>query len=317
MSPGSRKRRAPFHATETDHGTAADVKPRPRKRATLAGSHHSLDSVRHIQEQNNRDSPFLRLPPEIRNRIYELALGNNVIHIGTKQCGKTDRGSYSERELFRNVDFASRYVKLVHVVCSGAVDAEKVIYRSSKDSSQPPAPHYTVRHKHCHEVLRGGQPSNPELAGHVSQNTHHLNTGLTRVCRDIHREAALIPYANNSFAFQSGFELDLFVTKSLLAPQRAAIGILQVDGHLVADLPSSRIICKVPKMLTGLHTLEIASPSWSWQIYEDSRFQRFSRSLETVRVVYEERGQDEITAELKAQMRTQAERVESCILNKF
>ncbi|KAI6846168.1 hypothetical protein KC332_g2156 [Hortaea werneckii] len=150
----------------------------------------------------------------------------------------------------------------------------------------------------------------------MSENTHSLSMGLTRVCRDIHREAALIPYANNTFAFQSGFVLDLFVTKCLLAPQRAAISILQVDGYLVADLPSSGITCKVPKMLTGLHTLEIASPFLNWRIYEDSRFQKFSRSLETVRVIYEERGQDEITAERKAQLRTQAERVERYFLKK-
>ncbi|KAI7487901.1 hypothetical protein KC351_g2323 [Hortaea werneckii] len=310
MPPNSRKRRAPADGREID------VKPRPRKRATLAGSHHSLDSVRHIQEQNNRDSPFLRLPPEIRNRIYDLALGNKVIHIGTIECGKTDRGSYPERELYRNVHLKHGYVKLVHVVCNGAVDAEEVIHRSSKDSSQPSAPNYAVRHENCHEVLHEGQPSDPELAGRMSPNTHSLPMGLTRVCRDVHREAALIPYANNTFAFKRGFELDLFVTKSLLAPQRAAIRVLQVEGYIVGNSRYSGITCKVPKMLTGLHTLEIASPNWSWHMYTDSRFGRFSRSLETVRVVYEDRRNGEISAELKARLRMQAERAEKYILEK-
>ncbi|KAI7279012.1 hypothetical protein KC345_g5587 [Hortaea werneckii] len=311
MPSNSRKRRAPADDTEID------VKPRPRKRATLAGSHHSLDRVRKIQERNNRDSPFLRLPPEIRNRIYNLALGNKVIHIGTRECDKTARGSYPDRELYRNVHLAHGYVKLVHVVCSGAVDAEERIYRSSKDFSQPSAPYYAVRHENCHEVLHEGQPSDPELAGRMSQNKDSLPIGLTRVCRDVHREAALIPYANNTFAFESGFVLDLFVTKSLLAPQRAAISILQIDGLIAADGKYSDITCKVPKMLTGLHTLEVASPSfWSCYMYSDSRFCKFSRSLETVQVVYEERGQDEISAERKAYLRTQAEQAESYLLKK-
>ncbi|KAI7181516.1 hypothetical protein D0869_10522 [Hortaea werneckii] len=310
MTSNSRKRQA------LSDGTDADVESRPRKRATLAGSHRSLDSVRQVQERNNRDSPFLRLPPEIRNRIYDLALGNKVIHIGTKECSKTDRGSYQERELYRNVHSSHRYVKLVHVVCSGAVDAEEVIYCSSKDSSQFSAPHYAVRHENCHKFLYDGQPSNPDLAGQMRQNTYSLPMDLTRVCRDIHREAALIPYANNTFAFKNGYELDLFVTKSLLAPQRAAISILQIDGYIAADSRYSGITCKVPKMLTGLHTLEIASPSSSCHMYTDSRFGTFSRSLETVRVVYEDKGNKEISAELKAQLRTQAERAERNILNK-
>ncbi|KAI7213784.1 hypothetical protein KC333_g6390 [Hortaea werneckii] len=308
----SRRRRASSDSTYAD----ADIESRPRKRATLAGSHRSLDSVRQVQERNNRDSPFLRLPPEIRNRIYDLALGNKVIHIGTKECSKTDRGSYQERELYRTVHSSHRYVKLVHVVCSEAVDAEEVIYRSSKDSSQLSAPHYAVRHEKCHEFLHDGQPSNPDLAGQMRQNTHSLPMGLTRVCRDIHREVALIPYANNTFAFKNGHELDLFVTKSLLAPQRAAISILQVDGYIAADSRFSGITCKVPKMLTGLHTLEIASPYWSCYMYRDSRFGMFNRSLETVRVVYEDRGNDDISAELKARLRTQAERAESYVLKK-
>ncbi|RMZ06317.1 hypothetical protein D0862_04658 [Hortaea werneckii] len=292
MPCSSRKRQAP------SDGMDADIKPRPRKR-----------------EQNNRDSAFLRLPPEIRNRIYDLALGDKVIHIGTRECGKTDRGSYSECELYRNVHFPHRYVKLVHVVCSGAVDAEEIVYRSSKDSSQLSAPRYAVRHEKCYEVLHEGQSSNPTLAGQMRQNTHSLPMGLTWVCRDIHREAALIPYANNTFAFESGFELDLFVTKSLLAPQRAAISILQVNGHIVAGYGSG-MSCKVPEMLTGLRTLEIASSSWPCHEHFDSRFCMFSRSLETVRVVYEDGRNEEISAELKARLRAQAEGAERYILNK-
>ncbi|RMY19127.1 hypothetical protein D0867_04873 [Hortaea werneckii] len=308
----SRRRRASSDSTYAD----ADIESRPRKRATLAGSHRSLDSVRQVQEQNNRDSTFLRLPPEIRNRIYDLALGNKVIHIGTRECGKTERGSYPTRELYRNVHSSHRYVKLVHVVCNGTVDAEEVIYRSSKDSSQISAPYYAVRHEECHEVLHEGQSSDPDLAGQMRENTHILSMGLTQVCRDIHREAALIPYANNTFAFKNGYDLDLFVTKSLLAPQRAAIRILQVDGYIAADSRYSGITCKVPKLLTGLHTLEVASPSWDCHMYTNSRFNRFSRSLETVRVVYEDRGNEEISAELKARLCTQAERAESYILKK-
>ncbi|RMX73717.1 hypothetical protein D0869_13322, partial [Hortaea werneckii] len=55
---------------------------------------------------------------------------------------------------------------------------------------------------------------------------------LIRVCRDIHREAALIPYSNNTFALGNIAELELFIKKSLLVPQRAAIKTLQIYGHM-------------------------------------------------------------------------------------
>ncbi|RMY46532.1 hypothetical protein D0865_09228 [Hortaea werneckii] len=234
-------------SSDSTHG---EVKSRQRKRSFLAGTQRSPPAVCQIQARNNRASPFLRLPPEIRNRIYDFCLGKRVIHISTTTCEKAERGSYPNNELRGTVKASPSppFVKFIHVICDGSVDAERNIWGNSEDTSQPEVPSYYAyyaRHSQCTERLKCGEKK---------RATHSLPLSLIRVCRDIHREAALIPYANNTFAFGNVAELELFITKSLLAPQRAAIKTLQIYGHMA--LGSS----KAPKMLRGLQTLEVVSP---------------------------------------------------------
>ncbi|RMY26072.1 hypothetical protein D0867_00296 [Hortaea werneckii] len=224
------------------------------------------------QARNNRDSSFLRLPPEIRNRIYDLALGNRVIHIGT--------GTQSEAPTPK-ASPSPPFIKFVHVICNGSVDAERDIWGNSEDTSQAEVPSYYAYyagHSQCTELLKCAQKK---------RATHSLPMSLTRVWRDIHREAALIPYVNNTFAFENVAELELFIKRSLLAPQRAAIKSLQIYGHMALG-PS-----KAPKMLRGLQTLEVVSPvllngevgprGLSQIGYHYGPFQMSGRDLEPVR----------------------------------
>ena len=114
--------------------------PAPQK-ARFAIPHNSLTSslIKSSMERNHAVSPFLRLPPEIRVRIYGLVLGGNVIwieHIRPEvrykpppaKTKQTDRGSptnYHQGEGFRiftarelpddkEVDFAE-CVDMLHV----------------------------------------------------------------------------------------------------------------------------------------------------------------------------------------------------------
>lgn len=54
-----------------------------------------------------------------------------------------------------------------------------------------------------------------------------LDLAILRTCRQIHREAALIPYESNKFAFSKGEDFDLFVSAKLNAQQRQAIQRIQ------------------------------------------------------------------------------------------
>ncbi|CAK4034507.1 Hypothetical predicted protein [Lecanosticta acicola] len=54
------------------------------------------------------------------------------------------------------------------------------------------------------------------------------NLSLLQVCRQIHKEAALLPYASNTFAFQNRFDMNLFLGTVLFQEQRDAIQTLNV-----------------------------------------------------------------------------------------
>ena len=114
--------------------------------------------------------------------------------------------------------------------------------RAKKDFIGSLAP-YTERHRRCFRTLREFKQSwwrdgKLQMHGPASSTYHdnhrdsRLDLSLLRVCRQIHEEAALIPYAFNTFAFDEGLDLDLFVSRSLLAPQRKAIQSLQINGWL-------------------------------------------------------------------------------------
>ncbi|KAI7550922.1 hypothetical protein KC331_g2879 [Hortaea werneckii] len=296
--------------------------PRPRKRATLAGSHHSPPSIRQIQARNNRDSPFLRLPSEIRNRIYDLALGSRVIHVTTKECRKTDYGAYPGGRLYRRIYTSSdRYVKFLHVVCREPVDAEEFIYRNSMDPSQPKTPCYGSRHEDCYSFIGyspalGDQPGDTDCADRKTQATRSLTMGLTRVSRDIHRETALIPYANNTFAFHKCAEMDLFVTKILLAPQRAAIKTIQIYGYGDAVYRCSSITGQVAKVLTGLHTLRLNLPGWILKTNGQKLYRMFDKGFETLRVICEDNNYHKFRSNSKEELRKFAEQIEKELMKR-
>ena len=258
----------------------------------------------------------MRLPPEIRNRIYDLALGNKVIHIGTEECDKTDCGAYSGDRIQRTFVSSPRYVKLVHVVCNEPVDAEEVAYRNSTDLSQGVVPPYASRHKDCYALFSEDRSKTTSSAEQQKQARHGLTMNLIQVSRDIHREAALIPYVNNTFAFDEGTELDFFVTKILLAPQRAAIKTLQIDGYMDAGLRYASITSKVPKMLTGLRTLEESSPACIYMTNTERLYRMFGRGLETVRVICEDSDRYKLGSRPKERLRKWAERIEEELVKK-
>ncbi|RMY50413.1 hypothetical protein D0865_06920 [Hortaea werneckii] len=130
-----------------------------------------------LQARNNRDSPFLRLPPEIRNRIYDLSLGGGVIHISTRPCDKAHGGSYSKDELYgtANSSPSPPFVKFVHVICDGSVDAERNIWGNSQKASQAEVPScyaYYARHSQCTDLLKCAQEK---------RVTHSLPMSLIRI----------------------------------------------------------------------------------------------------------------------------------------
>ena len=184
----------------------------------------------------------MHLPAEIRNRIYEYALGHKVIHISVRDCPATDTGRWSYQEYYRSRAKGNRrkYLRFTHAVCRLPFEEEDIAHRISREltgfEDNGPRP-YHERHKKCYCQLAALKNNWLRECDEVLPSPTFdfgldagLAVSLLRTCNQIHKEAALIPYATNTFAFHEGCALDLFVSRCLPRPQREEIQSLQIDG---------------------------------------------------------------------------------------
>ena len=161
---------------------------------------------------NARESPFLKLPPEIRNRIYSFALGGYHIHIDYKEPSSR----------YRRINFVTRKVPI-------------------------PGGFYN-RTLRMHGGVNDDLPKNHHLADRAPLPKNEFTLGLLCTCRQVYREACLLPYELNAFSFYSA---SVFLKKfmpSLKPCQKRAINSLFDNFE---DAPSWG------KQLTGLKTVYV------------------------------------------------------------
>ena len=119
--------------------------------------------------ERNASSPLLRLPPELRNRIYELGLGGQTIHITENFArGPCER------------------LALLHYLCNEPESEEnnQIAFDSSDAAWNAPAT--SIRHEKCYGGWSGG-----------------LERSLLQSCRQIYNEANIVRYYSNTFSFQA------------------------------------------------------------------------------------------------------------------
>ncbi|KAL9129902.1 MAG: hypothetical protein Q9175_007165, partial [Cornicularia normoerica] len=127
-----------------------------------------------IMTRNTSVSRFLRLPPEIRLRIYKLVLGGQQVWIGS-------------------IPPQTSYINLLG-------DWELLI-DDTPYSSPPRLPESHRKHFSQHDREHcGGGFFHRNIDG--SGRGGELDLRLLRVCRQVFTETALLPYAFNKFTFQ-------------------------------------------------------------------------------------------------------------------
>ena len=120
--------------------------------------------------KQNASSPFFRLPPELRLRIYELVLGGQTLHIIMKSQYREGR--------HRRVPS--------HHLCSERESEENA--QTAFDSSDAAwnAPATLHRHVRCYNGFQGDVM---------------LEKSLLQSCRQIYNEANIVRYYSNTFSF--------------------------------------------------------------------------------------------------------------------
>ena len=185
--------------------------------------------------------------------------------MSVRNCPSTDPGLWSDGEYYRVVKRGPhQYLRFTHTLCHCPPDEEDRAYESSLRMDVIHLHSYQKRHQRCYAAL-----------GRLKQNWCRMEDGevypspifkasnvglpvaLLRVCRTIYEEAALIPYASNTFAFHEGHTLDLFISQSLSVTQREAIQSLQLEGGLMMNGHSASIQEGTISMLTGLRSLNV------------------------------------------------------------
>ena len=194
------------------------------------------------------DCPFLELPPEVRNRIYEYALGGHNLHMfvwnqtkgenQVKYWHRTYNVAIGTRAVYDHYDGTvtqvmqhHRYrVQYVLCQCPGSDDEQyqtscKIPAEQEKDTNNQVKPAqikiktYAKRHEKCFDVDVLKYPS---IGMRKLLTTPRLALGLLRTCKQVYNEAALVPYYDNTFSFARGSDLDFF-TRVLSEKQRSAL----------------------------------------------------------------------------------------------
>ncbi|RMY68018.1 hypothetical protein D0863_07392 [Hortaea werneckii] len=138
------------------------------------------------QKNKKRCLLFSKLPSEIRDVIWQYVFGGLTIHI-------------SDDALDRNACVAK--------VCRLHVDPEREAVALREGEQNP----YHVRHFRCFE------PQDPQSNNPCDQPQALVS--VLRVCRQIHDEAALIPFIANFFSFARFTSLSRFLDR--LVPAQA------------------------------------------------------------------------------------------------
>jgi len=180
--------------------------------------------------ENAENSPLLRLPPELRIRIFEYVLGGHTIHV--EQFSQTAAAALRKYDVRVGLG-------LYNGLCQSTESEEEAYKRFqdlSQDSSKVHTPFFvpkngqdlgrnyyvepwSTRHSEC------GREPNPrrvriELESWLQRP--RFSSAALRTCRQIYAETRSMPYALNTFCFRDAGSFQAFAL-SLRPGQTRAI----------------------------------------------------------------------------------------------
>ncbi|KAK4205108.1 hypothetical protein QBC40DRAFT_271719 [Triangularia verruculosa] len=194
--PSPRSSVLPHRAMQMNKSRQRKIQNQLHKSLPDAGSHES-----DLWNQNTR-SPLLQLPPELRNRIYELVLSVGQIQVIFKK--------YQFRAISNgtnNNTHRPQYETLPGGFSCLILDRE-----------EHPWPN-TLPHRITPVLEQGTSARNNRRKG---------MTLLSPVCRQLYHETVLLPYRLNAWSFKSISVMDRFLIKERRLPKshRGAIRVL-------------------------------------------------------------------------------------------
>ncbi|KAL8898770.1 MAG: hypothetical protein Q9207_006539 [Kuettlingeria erythrocarpa] len=167
--------------------------PPPRIRKKLAVTQTRDPAIKTLVKANGRNSPLLKLPEELRIKIFRDVLGDQLIHV------KYDK----------SITYVKEPPRISHSVCSADTTEHaayrKSMYGSSKVPHGDDSNHYSEscekRHSSCYSTSRD-----------EDQTGKKLSLSLLGVSRQTYEEAHDIFWATNTFSFHTPSDFKEFVS---------------------------------------------------------------------------------------------------------
>ncbi|KAI4612095.1 hypothetical protein J4E80_007549 [Alternaria sp. BMP 0032] len=189
-------------------------------------------------------SPLLRLPGELRNKIFAYAVGGHIITVTLAPPCDSSESSDDEDD--------------VEWVRHEDDDSYKYLQFRLATAAQPKPPI---------EPRSLGYHSRYHIVGGALDATHVSSIfTASRVCRQIYTETALLQYKTNYFHFDVPVCIDLFI-KHLTSEQLQAIPTISIgDGYLIEEIfgPVCSITRELRKQFLGLSKIYLVPEIVEW-----------------------------------------------------
>jgi len=193
-------------------------------------------------------SPLLRLPGELRNKIFAYAVGGHIITV-TLAAPHESSDDEDDLDSIRYEDDDS---------------CERLEFRLA--TAAQPKPPMELRELGYHSSYHiDGGALDAFLQGNASTRVSSIFT-VSRVCRQIYTETALLQYKTNYFHFDVPAFVDLFI-KHLTPEQLHAIPTISIgDGYLIQEIfgPVCSITRELRQQFTGLSKIYVVPEIMEW-----------------------------------------------------
>ncbi|KAL9016626.1 MAG: hypothetical protein Q9185_006038 [Variospora sp. 1 TL-2023] len=232
---------------------------RPRKRVAFT---KAKASTKAIIARNAAVSPLLRLPSELRDKIWTYVLGDRLVHLDHRHpTSNIDYHPYFDFEASDdgNADGClapNSWDPWQHIVCQHDCpedEPDKKVALLEGDGEEDGI--WVQPHDECYPHF----PYCRDLRPHVTLDNSKMHLTVLCASRQIYVEANRILWATNTFSFGDGVTLKDFM-KTRNAHQKRLIHNLRFDMHVSYTEEmnwNSSLNMALVRSLTGVQTLRL------------------------------------------------------------
>lgn len=217
-------------------------------------------------QRNASTSPLLKLPGELREKIFSLVVGHQFIHLIYIPA----RGIYR------------------HTICTATVSEDEAYEEfmtgtriPSDDSADYHSVTFRQRHKHCKSWDRENERFYDEeqrrlfrLTTAEERRKPMLDLRILGACRQMYEEANLLLWTTNTFSFESSTLLKMFIG-GLHSTQVKKLTRMHIDFAWNLDSADEWNRLLRPSFLSKLNSLRTLHATFDQNAHLPTSFQRY------------------------------------------